>query len=99
MFHVEHSTRGTFSNLQNKFIMADLKSRYRDLETETLALLREKINNSNIISKHSNHKVLQINVEGFTEVAIIHDRHTLINENGDQFSIFYLRLEELIDIL
>lgn len=80
--------------------MSDLKKEYRDLEMKVLRQLREKIEQSTIKSKHVDSKVIKVNVFYYTELAIINDQLTFMDNNGLHYSVFNdLNLEELIDIL
>lgn len=81
--------------------MANLKKQYRDLETRVLSGLRDEINNSRVYSKHTNEKCIKVNVFDYTELAIIHDRLTFLDDKGYHYNIFNgdCNLEDLIDIL
>ncbi len=80
--------------------METLKKRYRDLETQTLATLRDLVINSKVESKvvsHSN--ALHVGFESFSELVIVHDQLTLIGFDQQHYSIFDLSLEDLITIV
>ena len=78
----------------------NLKLSYRNLETRVLSSLRDKIENSNYISKHINQKAIEVNVFDYTELSIVNDRLTFLSRNGLQFSLFAdANLDDLIDIL
>jgi hypothetical protein len=80
--------------------MRNFKKEYRDLEMSVHAQLRNMINESNYISKHTNQKAIQVNVFDYTELSIINDRLTFLNNGGYHFSIYAdASLEDLIDIL
>lgn len=81
--------------------MKNFKKEYRDLEQQVLRCLKDKINNSNTISSHTNQKCLKVNIFDYTELAIINDHLTFLDENGLHYSIFNgdANLEDLIDIL
>ena len=81
--------------------MANLKRQYRDLEMRVLAELRDEINNSRVYSKHFNGKCIKVNIFDYTELAIIHDSLTFLDDRGYHYSIFNgdCNLEDLIDIL
>lgn len=78
----------------------ELVKKYRDLETRVLGALREEIGKSNVQSKHMDTPVIPVNVFGYTELAIINDRHTFMDGNGEHYSLWAdCGLEDLIDIL
>lgn len=78
----------------------NLGKRYRDLETRVLGALREEIAKSDVKSKHMDTPVIPVNVFDYTELAIINDRHTFMDDKGYQYSIWAdCSLEDLIDIL
>lgn len=87
-------------NLLKYNIMANLKKQYRDLEKRVLSELRGKVNSSNVYSKHLNGKCIKVNIFDYTELAIIHDSLTFLDDRGYQYNIFNgCSLEDLIDIL
>jgi len=80
--------------------MKNLKKDYRDLEIKVIASLRELVNNSNQTSKHINTKSIKVNVFDYTELVVINDRLTFLDNNGLHYSLFAdCSLEDLIDIL
>lgn len=80
--------------------MENFKKQYRDLEVRILAELRNKIQASDYLSKHINQKAIKVNVFDYTELTIVNDKLTFLDENGYQYSLFSdCTLEDLIDIL
>lgn len=81
--------------------MANLKKEYRDLEMKVFNQLRDKINSSDKISKHTSNKYIEVNIFGYTELQIINDSLTFLDNNGYHYNIFNgdCDLEDLIDIL
>ena len=80
--------------------MKTFKKEYRDLEMKVMASLRDAINNSKHKSKHCDEKVIKIDLYDYTELAIINDRLTFLDDNGMHYNIFVdASLEDLIDIL
>lgn len=82
--------------------MSNLKKQYRDLETKVLGSLRDAISKSKYSSKHlANEKALEINVFDYTELAIVNDELTFLDNRGLHYSIWNgdAELEDLIDIL
>lgn len=76
-----------------------LKKQYRDLEMQVLHGLRNKIENSTYISKHTNTKAIEVKIDDYEELSIIDDNLVFLNNDGNYFSYFLVGLEELIDIL
>ena len=85
---------------KNKF---NFKKAYRDLETRVHHELKEKIKKSKYTSKFVNKKAIPTNIDNcnvFTEITIINDNLTLLDWNGNHYSVFVdCDLEDLIDIL
>lgn len=80
--------------------MENLKKQYRDLEMKVMANLRDKVSKSKEYSKHVNEKCIRVNVFDYTELAVINDDLTFLDNNGLQYSLFAdVELEDLIDIL
>lgn len=80
--------------------MESFKKQYRDLEQRTMRELRDKVENSEHISKHLNEKSIKVNVFDYTELTIVNDRLTFLDSNGQHYSLFAdCNLEDLIDIL
>ena len=80
--------------------MENLKKQYRDLETRTMCELRNLIENSNYTSKHiNNKKAIKVNVFDYTELTIVNDKLTFLDNNGLHYSLYTCSLEDLIDIL
>lgn len=81
--------------------MKNLKKQYRDLQMRVFAELRDKINGSNVYSKHTNEKCIEVNVFDYTELSIINDRLMFLDDKGYHYEIFNgdCNLEDLIDIL
>ena len=81
--------------------MKNFKKQYRNLEQNVIFELRNKVENSNHVSKHtSNQKSIKVDVFNYTELTIINDRLTFLDEDGYQYSLFTeCDLEHLIDIL
>ena len=73
--------------------------RYRDLETQVLAYLREKVRVSPTKSEFVNSNAIQIDIEDdvhYVELVIINDRHTLIDSDGNHYEIFNIAFEHWI---
>ena len=82
--------------------MKTLKKQYRNLEMRVLSELRDKINNSNVYSKHVTHeKCIEVDVFDYTELAIVDDKLAFLDDKGYQYSLWNgdCTLEDLIDIL
>ena len=85
--------------------MEDLKKQYRDLELRIMRELRDKVESSKHNSKHVDSKSIKVNVFGvnifgYTELVIVDDRLTFLDNNGGHYSLFAdCDLEDLIDIL
>lgn len=80
--------------------MESFKKQYRDLEQRTMRELRDKVENSEHISKHLNEKSIKVNVFDYTELTIVNDRLTFLDSSGQHYSLFAdCNLEDLIDIL
>lgn len=78
----------------------EIEKQYRDLEQRVLRELREKVEGSKYISKHLDERVIKVNVFDYTELAIVNDRLTFLDSNGQHYSLFAdCNLEDLIDIL
>ena len=86
--------------MHSKPITMNYKKQYRDLEMIVKRELRDKIEASDYISKHINEKAIKVNVFDYTELAIINDRLTFMDDKGYHYSIDAdATLEDLIDIL
>ena len=80
--------------------MSNHKKNYRDLEMSILFDLRDKIEHSPYTSKHIQGKAIKVDMFGYTEMAIVNDRLTFIDNYGLHYSLFAdASLEDLIDIL
>ena len=82
--------------------MKNLKRVYRDLEMRVLSELKDKVNNSNVYSKHVTHeKCIEVDVFDYTELAIVDDKLVFLDDKGYQYSLWNraCNLEDLIDIL
>ncbi len=82
--------------------MENFKKEYRDLEMRILSELRKRINNSNVYSKHVTHeKCIEVDVFDYTELAIVDDKLTFLDDKGYQYSLWNgdCNIEDLIDIL
>ena len=81
--------------------MGTLKKEYRDLETKVLATLREMVNNSKKLSKHTGTKIVKIEDSfGYAELSIINDNLAFIDSKGYHYKIWGVcTLEDLIDII
>lgn len=80
--------------------MKNFKREYRDLEQRVIFELRNKVENSKHISKHLNARSIKVNVLSYTELTIVNDRLTFLDDNGLHYSVFaHCNLEDLIDIL
>jgi septum formation topological specificity factor MinE len=77
-----------------------LSKRYDDLEAEVMEALREEILDSEIESKHMQTNVIKVNVFDYTELAVVNDELTFLDDNGLHYGIYSeCSLEDLIDIL
>jgi len=81
--------------------MENLKLQYRDLEQRVLSELRHKVINSKKHSKYIHGKCIKVNVFDYTELVIVNDRLTFLDNNGMHYSLWNgdCGLEDLIDIL
>lgn len=80
--------------------MENFKKQYRDLETRVFNELRNRIENSTYISKHTNTKAIKIDLFDYTELTVINHDLTFLDRKGYHYSIFGdCTLEDLIDIL
>ena len=80
--------------------MENFKKQYRDLKQRVISELRNKVEKSEYISKHSGAKAIEVEIFDYTELTIVNDKLTFINDNGYKFSLFAdTNLEDLIDIL
>lgn len=81
--------------------MKNFKRQYRDLEQRVMYELRRKVENSNYTSKHINEKAIKVNISHYTEISIINDRLTFLDNNGQHYSLISNTntLEDLIDII
>lgn len=80
--------------------MQNLKDQYRDLERKVHAELRNLINGSTKISKHTGGKSIEVGVFGYEELTIVNDNLTFLDESGQHYSLYAdCYLEDLIDIL
>ena len=80
--------------------MTNFKKQYRDLEQRIMCELRDSVENSKYISKHVGNKAIKVNVFDYTELSIINDRLTFLDNNGMHYSLWAdANLEDLIDIL
>lgn len=81
----------------------NLKKQYRDLETKILRALRNRVEQSEKISKYVGEKAISVHCScqgDYEELAIINDRLTFIDNKGLQYDVFAdCSLEDLIDIL
>ena len=80
--------------------MEDFKNLYRNLETKVMFELRMKIENSDYISDYTQTNAIRVNVFDYTELTIIDDRLTFLDEFGQDYDLTEdCSLEDLIDIL
>ena len=82
--------------------MKNLKRVYRDLEMRVLSDLRDRVNNSNIYSKHiTQEKCIEVNVFDYTELVIVNNQLIFLDDKGYSYSLWNgdCNLEDLIDIL
>lgn len=81
--------------------MSTFKKQYRDLEMRVMNELRDIVEQSGY--KHKNYlaKAIKINpsIEEYNELALINNNLCFLDDNGDQYSVFNLSLEVLIDIV
>ena len=79
------------------------RKQYRDLETKVLHALRNKVMESERVSKYVGEKAISVHCScqwDYEELAIINDRLTFIDNHGLQYDVFAdCSLEDLIDIL
>lgn len=65
-----------------------------------LASLREEVGKSPFESKTMSTKALPVDLHGYQELVVAHDRLTFLDANGNHYSVFAeASLEDLIDIL
>lgn len=81
--------------------MSNLKEMFRDLEKKTLDSLRSAVLNSKSESRHTNSPSIDVNVFDYTELVIVDDELTFLDEYGQHYSLYNgdCHLEDLIDIL
>lgn len=80
--------------------MENFKKQYRDLEQRVIRELRNKVEGSNNVSKHINEKAIKVNVCYYTELSLVNDRLTFLDNNGLHYSLLAnCNLEDLIGIL
>jgi len=80
--------------------MENFKKEFRDLEMKVMRSLRDTIEKSSSESKHMNTKAIKVNVFDYTELCIVDDRLTFLDDYGLHYSIYAeASLEDLIDIL
>ena len=78
----------------------NFRTRYEQLEADVEFALRKAIEKSKVESKHVDEKCIKVNLHNYTELAIINDRLTFLDENGYHYSIYAeCTLTDLIDIL
>lgn len=82
-------------------MMIELKNKYEALEQDVLNALTDLINKSHYCTCHvSDCKAIQVSVFDYTELAIVNDRLTFLDDNGMHYSLYAeCSLEDLIDIL
>ena len=70
-------------------------------DIDVLRSLRSIVEKSNVNSKHVKGKCIKINVFDYTELAIINDELTFLDDKGIQYSIWNgdCAIEDFIDIL
>ena len=77
-----------------------LKKEYRDLEMKVLRTLREMTEKSDVKSNHLSTTILPVNIFGYTELAIVDDHLTFLDDNGLHYSLLSdCTLEDLIEII
>jgi len=77
-----------------------LKQRYESLEEEVVWSLQSEIENSDKESEHCNTKVIDTKIHDYPELAVINDRLTFIDRDGQHYGIYAVStLEDLINIL
>lgn len=87
-------------NLQRSKERQILQNRYRDLETRTLNLLREKIEDSNFISTHTQTKTVRTHHNDMREITTVDDKLIFLDKNGYMFDLLsFIDLEDLINLL
>ena len=81
--------------------MSNLKEMFRDLEKKTLDSLRSAVLNSKSESRHTHSPSIDVNVFDYTELVIVDDELTFLDEYGQHYSLYNgdCYLEDLIDIL
>lgn len=75
---------------KNNSLMKKRKSlikKHDALEQEVYNELRKRIAKSKYESKHIDGKVLKVNIFGYTELAVINDRLTFLDDGGLHYSI------------
>ena len=77
-----------------------LQETYKTLEREVNLLLKFVIINSNLKSKYVDTNCIKVNIFNYTELALINDRLTFLDENGLHYDLYVeCSLKDLIDIL
>ena len=75
------------------------KKIYRNLESRVMFELRETIDKSGYISKHTNTKAIKVDVEFYEELTSINDKLFFIDKKGLHYDYFNVGLDCLIDFL
>lgn len=79
--------------------MENLLKEYRDLELRVLRELRNKVEKSEYKSKFTNDMAIIVDIEHYCELAIVNDRLEFFDNNGLQYSLFNISLEDIIMLL
>lgn len=78
----------------------ELSKDYETLEQRVIDALTAEIAKSEIESEHVDEKCINVNVFDYTELAIINDELTFMDDDGLQYSLFSeCTIVDLIDIL
>lgn len=77
----------------------NLKTRYRKLQDEVYAELRNLLNKSEIDSKFIEGKCIRVDLPLGKEIVLVNDRITIIDHDGYYYDISLLDLDNLIDVI
>lgn len=77
-----------------------IKNLFNAIEKDTQTALKKEILKNKTISKHCYAPCIKVNLFDYTELALIDDRLTFLDENGLHYYLYAeCSLEDLIDIL
>lgn len=84
-----------------KTTMENLNAQYKDLKTNVMSTLRDRINNSDTHSEHVDSKCIKVNVFDYTEMVILNGDILFLDDRGYHYHLYNgdCSLEDFIDIL